>query len=273
MGKNITDIPPAKYDLLMYYNLDMMALSFFAYLYEINQDIECARYEEGILSYNNPVYVCAKFKCGNILRNLLRKKTIIQKTKSFYCCYPSFYSGNLSVVEIPKINVSSEIGNVLKFIFNLKEEDLYYKEKYIYFSSVYDFEGGYPIGEINFVETLRNYVGNDNLLVKVHPRDKRTIYGDKGFHVDRNSKIPWEAIQLNMDCSDKVFITINSSSVLSINMLIEPMPKTIFAYHCCNYKRNKTAVITIRNLETLLHSNEYKKYFKTVKIIQNINEL
>ncbi len=272
-GKNITGITHDKYDLLIYYNLDMTTQALFADLYRANESIECARYEEGILTYNNPLSSCAKFSCGYFLRNLLGKKSILQRTKTFYCCYPSLYRGSLKTIEVPRIDVSGPIVNVMKYIFDLKDNDLVYNEKYIYFSSVYDFEGGESIGELELVRSIRDCVGNDNLLIKVHPRDKRMVYEDEKFHVDRNSKLPWEAIQLNIDCTDKVFITVNSGSVLSVNMLIDPMPKTVFAYECCHYQANPTAQNTIHNLKILLQSDNYRKYLKNVQVIKSVEEL
>ena len=271
-GRSI-ELGTHKVDLLMYYNLDLTTLALYAELYNNNHTIKCARYEEGILSYNNPLDECFKFKIGNFIRRVLGKRSILQNTKTFYCCYPDVYEGNLKVVRIPRIKASAAMGTMMKWIFNLKSEDLAYKEKYIYFSSVYDFEGGDPIGEIELVKAIRDHVGNDNLLVKVHPRDTRTVYADENFHVDRNSKLPWEAIQLNINCSDKVFITANSGSVLSINMLIDPMPKTVFAYDCCHYQGNLYAVNTITNLKKLLNDDAYKKYLSNVYTINRVEEL
>lgn len=272
-GRNITGISSGIYDLFMYYNLDMTTLALFADLYKYNKNIKCARYEEGILSYNNPMHSNAKFQLGYILRNLFGKRSIVQRTRTFYCCHPSLYRGDLSVVEVPRIDVSGSIGRIMKYIFDIKDETLVYREKYIYFSSVYDIEGGAPIGELELVRAIRDHVGNDNLLVKVHPRDTRTIYSDENFHVDKNSKLPWEAIQLNIDCLDKVFITTNSGSVLSINMLIEPMPETVFTYDCCHYEVNPWAMNTIKNIKVLLQDVNYKKYLKNVRTIKSIEEL
>lgn len=84
---------------------------------------------------------------------------------------------------------------------------------------------------------VANLVGKDNLLIKIHPRDLRTIYSDNGFNVDKNSLIPWEAIQLSSDFSDKVFLTINSGSVLSGSTMSEKPVKTFICINCVILKR------------------------------------
>lgn len=260
-------------DLFLYYNFDLDTLALYADMYKTNPNIQCARYEEGIFCYNNSLHECLRFKAGNRIRKLLGKRTILQNTKTFYCYYPSLYHGFLNVVEVPRINTSGPIGKILEYIFDIHNDSLSYNEKYIYFSSVCDFEGGEPIGELDLVRAIRDRVGNDHLLVKVHPRDTRTVYTDENFHVDKNSKIPWEAIQLNIDCSDKVFITANSGSVLSVNMLIDPMPRTVFAYECCHYQENPTAINTINSIKALMQSENCRKFLKNVQVIRNVDEL
>ena len=54
-GRNITGNSFGRYDLMLYYNLDLTTIALYAELYKYNHKIECARYEEGILSYNNPI--------------------------------------------------------------------------------------------------------------------------------------------------------------------------------------------------------------------------
>lgn len=272
-GANINCNQEMRIDLLLYYNLDLTTLIIFANVYPKNKSIKCARYEEGVLSYNNAFYICEKFKLGDYIRKVFGKKTLVESTENFYCCYPSAYNGNLSSVQVPKIDTSGHIGSIMKQIFALNINPQDYKYKYIYFSSVYDFEGGEPIGEIDLMRRIRNHVGNDNLLVKVHPRDTRSVFADENFNIDKNSKIPWEAIQLNLDCSDKVFITANSGSVLSINMMLEPMPRTVFGYKCCNIDGNKFAKTTVNNIEMILDDKALQQNLGNVHIISSVNEL
>ncbi len=108
--------------------------------------------------------------------------------------------------------------------------ELSYPQKYIFFASVYDFEGEEPVGELEFALALANKVGFDNLLVKVHPRDDVNRFKNVGLNVDKNSQMPWEVIQLNYDFSDSVFITVASTSVLTISLIVDKSPKIYFAH-------------------------------------------
>lgn len=272
-GRGFKEINTDNIDTLMYYNLDFTALTIFANIYRNNKNVCCARYEEGILSYNNIVDRCSKVIIADLLRKITGNKTLIEQTKLFYCCYPSVYKGNLKTILVPKIDIYGPIGMIMKDVFDIHENQLKYDKKYIYFASIYDFEGSQSIGEIDFVREIRNHVGNENLLVKVHPRDTRTVYNDEGFNIDRNSNIPWEAIQLNLKCEEMVFITANSGSVLSVNMMLSPMPRTIFGYKCCKITGNQLAEVTINNIESLLHDESLQEYLENVQIISSISEI
>jgi hypothetical protein len=272
-GFKVDGIPEKSFDLLMFNGTNLLTYVCFANLYKVNKNIKCAKFEEGILSYNNWEKLGKDNSIGNMIRKIFGQKTLVDLTKHFYCYYPSMYKENLITVEVPKINPSGEMKDILKNIFNLGNLESEYDYKYIYFSSVYDFEGGEPIGELELLKEIRDYVGNDNLLVKVHPRDIRNIYSKSGFNVDKLSNIPWEAIQLNLNCTDKVFITTNSGSVLSINMILNPRPRTVFTYRLCSIEKNNLAVISIRNINALIEEKTLKEYVKNLQIISSIDEL
>lgn len=120
---------------------------------------------------------------------------------------------------------------------------------------------------------VADLVGKDNLLVKTHPRDKRTIYSDNGFKVDKNSNIPWEAIQLSKDFSDKVFLTVNSSSVLAGSFMSEKTVKTFYLYKLCNVENNSLAKQGVETLENLLLNNELKKILVNVNVLADIDSV
>ena len=92
---------------------------------------------------------------------------MIESTKKVYCLYPDLYFGKLLVEKIPAIKTDSELINILKKVFNVDIDKKSYKEKYIYFSSICDFEGGKPIGEFELIKNIAHLVGKDNLLIKI----------------------------------------------------------------------------------------------------------
>lgn len=272
-SRKFRDITDRFVDKFLYYNDDLFEEVVFACLYQKNKQLQGAKFEEGILSYNYLPKKNMKFACGNVLRKLIGKDNLQVRTTVFYCCHPDAYYGEKQTVTIPCIDKSSGVRDVLANAFGITEQLLDYKEKYIYFSSVYDFEGGLPIGELDAVKKIADVVGIDNLLIKKHPRDQRNAWCEAGFHVDRNSGLPWEAIQFAMDCADKVFITANSGSVLSVNMLLDPMPRVVFVYPCCDLSGNPTAQSTIDTIEKLLDNPKIKNMLTNVVKVKSAEEI
>lgn len=268
-----SNITEHHFDKFLYYNDDLFEEVVFACLYQKNKQLQCAKFEEGILSYNNRPKKNLKFDLSNKLRKLLGQDSLQARTAEFYCCHPAAYYGDKQAIAIPCIDQNSVVGKVLSEIFCITDEMLDYKQRYIYFSSVYDFEGGLPIGEIEVVRKIAETVGKENLLIKRHPRDQRKIWLEEGFCVDKNSDLPWEAIQFAQDCTDKVFITANSGSVLSVNMLLDPMPKVVFVYPCCDLTGNPSAQNTIDTLEKLLDNPGLQKMLTNVIKMESVGEM
>lgn len=264
----IEKINDESYDEFVFYNADIYTHGLFARLYKINKNLICSRYEEGVLSYNDSCFLrYSKFKYIQLIRKYLLKKTLEEETQRFYCFYPELYNGKLNAIKIPQIADFKEMGQKLKQIFSIDGDMLEIKEKYIFFTSVYDFEGGKQIGETDLVKEVSDIVGKDNIIVKMHPRDKRTVFKDYGIKVYNNSSIPWEAIQFNNDFSDKVFLTVNSGSVLGANMMLEKSIKSYFLYTCCNLSDNKSALLTKQRIEEF--QVYARKYLKNIKVIEN----
>lgn len=247
------------YDELLYYNPTYTTFMLYSHLYKLNRNIKCSRYEEGILSYNvrahsgDPAYFPRRVLAALKIRKLLYRKNLNDVTKCFYCFNPELYKGNLETHKIPPVDVKGPLPTFLGKVFAIDRNFLSYPEKYIFFSGVYDFEGEKCIGEVSLAQKIADLVGKDNILIKQHPRDTRTVFCDLGLRVDKNSAIPWEAVQLSIDFSDKVFLTVTSGSVLSANLITESGARTYFLYKLCDIKGNTAAEETVSNIEALLN--------------------
>lgn len=261
-----------KVDEIICFNFGIEVDAWFSYLSSYNKDLKISRYEEGILSYGtyegNLYFKRRRIISG--IRRLLGKVDFIDAFDKFYCYYPELYKGNWEPVQVPVITSNSKTASDLKKIFNIKHN---YKQKYIFFTSVLDFEGGEPIGEYELVCRVAELVGKDNLLVKTHPRDTRTIYSDNGFYVDENSSIPWEAIQLSGDFSDKVFLTVNSGSVLSGSTMSEKPVKTFYMYKICKIEGNPSCQENAQSIENLLAKDSMKEILKNVRIAEKLEDI
>lgn len=259
------------YDEFVYYNADVFTYSLFAKLIKNNPQMHCSRYEEGMFSYNAGSYLKnSKLKYADKIREVFRWGTLEKYTDKFYCFYPELYFGSIETIKIPQITDLKGMGDLLGEIFSIETAMTECKEKYIFFTSVYDFEGGQPIGEYDIVSQIAEIVGIDNLLIKTHPRDTRSIFEDAGFHVYKGSSVPWEAVQLNGDFSNKFFLTINSGSVISVNAMVENGAKVYFFYNCCSMENNPVA---LKTKEDIRHTVEImRKQLGNVVVLDSIEQ-
>lgn len=259
------------YDELIYYNQFDNLKVVFAELYEKNPQIKVSRFEEGIFSYADGEYLAKKDKIVNPLRKILGKKTLLECQQNFYCFYPELYEGHLNPVQIPRIEADGKTAQVLSKLFDTSTA--VYPQKYIFFSSVFDFEGGAPVGELNVIKQVAALVGTENLIVKVHPRDSIDRFVSAGLNVDKNSAIPWEAIQLGRDFSDHVFLTVNSGSVLSVSMLQEKKPKIHFLYKLCDLSGNPSAAANTKKINEILSEARLKDKLSDVDAPETLDAI
>lgn len=267
-----------KCDEFIYYNLSVSTIQLYALLIKNNPSLRCSRMEEGILSYDAvfhegdgemPIRIKYIFK----IRRLLKRKNLTDCIDNFYCFYPEVYHGKLAPIKIAPISDNERMKKILTKSFDislLKDE---YKEKYIFFTGVGDFEAGQPIGETEVVKKVADLVGKDNLLVKQHPRDSGDVYEKAGLHVDYNSSVPWEAIQLSRNFDGKVFLSVNSSSILSSILMTEDRITAYYLYPLCDLSGNMQAKMSVATLEQLFEESSLPALSERVRVINRMEDI
>lgn len=243
-----------------YYNLYPSAIATYEAIKTKNKLIKCNRFEEGVLSYNtsffgnNAIPLPKRVNQVINIEKILHIHNIVDSTKSFYCFYPELYFGHLRTVKVPLINTEeNQVSHIISRVFNTSADSEQFKEKYIYFASVGDFEGDERVGELELAQKIAELVGKDNLLIKIHPRDNTNEFLNAGLNVFPFSSVPWESVQLNIDFSNHVFLTATSGSVLSVNMMLNKRPKVYFMFNLCNARNNNIVKRSVLSIENLLN--------------------
>lgn len=265
-----------KVDLLMYYNVDeFYVYELFSTIKKKNKKLKCRTFEENYFSYNMKQTIpYPSIKLSNRIRNITGMTTLKDATEAFYCFKPKGYLGNLKTELIPSFDSDlDEIKQVLRIVFNIRPNKLEYSKKYIYFTSVYDFEGGDAVGEFELVCKVADFVGKDNILVKVHPRDRRNVYVENGFNVDTNSYIPWEAIQLNYDFSNHVFLSLNSGCALLVTTNMSCKLNVGYLYECIDVKKNKLAQESKVSAQKLFDVMKGENGFEKIYVLKNVEDI
>lgn len=261
------------FDEIVAYNFGVDVYSVYSQLCRYNPALTISVLEEGVLSYNIVKLGTPNWAHINQLRKMLGKKILSDVFRHFYCFYPSVYKGSLEVFPIPRIRLDSKTVQQIRAVFEIDKRELNYSRKYILFTTIFDFEGGEPIGEYELACRIADLVGKENLLIKQHPRDPRTIYTDNGFCVDGNSSIPWEAIQVSADFGSITYLTVNSGSVLSGSTLSETPIRTFFLYPLCDCCRNEKCQKTVKDLEAVLSNDEMKAILQSVHVAQKLEDI
>lgn len=208
------------YDEIIFYNLNMPVYDLADSAIGGSEQTRFSGMEEGVLSYGRMAYG----KSPELLdraRLFTGHRPILGSIDVFYCFFPSIAKNNgpwVRTVEIPSLQLNmAAMREVLCEVFQYAPQRIKYP--FVYFASSSDIDGaGY--GETELVLRLADYVGRTNLLVKKHPRDKRTVYEDAGLAVMGRSDVPWEIAQICGVADESVCLTISSGSFINAAALI-----------------------------------------------------
>lgn len=242
------------YHEIYYFNESIVLYPIIDAVYRRNRELRLVRFEEGLASYQSLLMrdTAPRLKIINVLRNKIGRKSLYDLQTAFCCYFPMMLreqaltydnlrerffidKGQMEekeLLEIPILNRDDKVLiDSLNVAFAYNPQKANFKQKYIYFASCSDIDG-YNVGETELVLKIAELVGPENLLVKMHPRDGRSVYSDAGLTVSRESNVPWEIVQLNYDFSGYVFISLVSSSILNATAMLGDSVKTWYLWKC-----------------------------------------
>ena len=240
--KKFIDKENYNYDVFMFFNYDVLTYSVFNKIYEQNKNIKVHRYEEGYCSYLFDFSHLIITKVYKIFRKLSRKPRLEDKMEKYYFYHPDIvlFKANYEYAKIPTLDRNNaELLKILNTVFNyeqVKNEDNYNK-KYIFFEECF-FCDNLGVDDFELIMKIADIVGKENLLVKLHPRNKVDRFSKYGITTNKTIGMPWEVIQMNNNFSDKVFLTIASGSVLASKLYFGDSIKTYLLFNCTNKMSN-----------------------------------
>ncbi|MFI3164485.1 MAG: hypothetical protein R3Y65_08625 [Bacillota bacterium] len=271
----ISDIIFNNYNKVYIANIDEISniICCQALLESNGRQAELCLYEDGFSTYSNfygeyfnknENKIKNKF---NLKRNIIQLSlkysmpNYLQKIKSLYVFRPNLldWKPKFKIVEIPKIAIDDiEYKQALKDIFDYENSEDIYDKEYIFFEESY-FADGKEINDVDIVKKIADIVGKENLMVKIHPRNRVNRFKELGYKTNVNTYIPWEVIAQNIDLSNKTLITIASGAVIVplINMSAKP--------------RKIIMLIDTKEIKEIEMSNKRRCIHNTVKKIALAN--
>ncbi len=207
------------YDSIYIANYSRLANMLYNMVLRRNPTVKLFFYEDGIAEYCKPLEECKYLKRTKYINflNTVGVKLVTEKMLSGVYLYQpelSYTYSNFNIIKLPTIDKENkEYVNTVNAIFNYKN-DGYFDRKFILFDqcfSVYNITGN----DVELFKKVIDTVGEENVIIKLHPRTKEDRFEDYKNLKRYSGKTPWELIMLNENFNDKILITINSNAVVT----------------------------------------------------------
>lgn len=181
--------------------------------------------EEAYISYFPvddiyPIYKVMKFV--EFRNRVLCKGNILRENiDGWFLFEPNnlLYKPNCPVFQIKRnLSTRKEFKELIDYIFDASKVIKNYDKKYIIFEEA-ALANNNDIDDEKVFDKIIDIVGCENVIIKLHPRTIEDRFTKKGIKTLGSDGIPWEAITCVGDFSDKVLISISSSSITTYRML------------------------------------------------------
>ena len=226
-----------KYDEIYIINISVITVFLYNALLQKNRNIKLNIFEEGMSTYCHS-YTDAD-KPSSLHRRFVNSSGIINNTRGLWVFRPELLQWSIPNGEIHKIQPfdikDTYFVNTINTIFDINNIKDSYEEKVIFFEESF-YADGININDIEILQKLAQIYGKQNILVKLHPRDTINRFAPLGFKTNIDTSIPWEALVLNKDFSDKILITISSGSTLYPYLYFGIKAKCISLLNCLNVR-------------------------------------
>lgn len=271
-----------KYSELFVANVDYFSQLVFDAISHKNNKTALSIYEDGMFTYSKLYeldYRGTQISVNGFVKKFIhkyiyRKKTIFGNISHVYVFNPNNmkWTPPCVVKELKKIDCTDiEFKKICNKVFSYEENMDEYDKKYIFMEESFYAEGC-PINDLTILNRLSERVGKENIMVKIHPRNPENRFAKHGYKTNKNTSIPWEVILMNLeDISDKVLITISSSSVLNPILIFGKKVKVYSIYECVNHEECNSRLLSGEMWEIV--QELFLKYNDMVTICNSVDEI
>lgn len=216
------------YDEILFYNLNMPVYHVADAASNGSRATIFSGMEEGVLSYGRMAYGKSPELLDKV-RAVTGRPQIMRSITRYYCFLPELYRAQgdaIGPVCIPPVQDSlNELQQTLMNVFDYDPEPI--SQRIIFFASSSDIDGN-GFGETELILNLAELVGRENLLVKMHPRDGRSVYREAGLNVMARSDVPWEVVQICGAADKSLCMTAISGAFINPAALLGSKAKGVF---------------------------------------------
>lgn len=258
------------YDELLFYNYDSLVTYVFKKILNINKKAVWSRFEEGYVSYFYGGIESRIVMISEFIHNFFGKEDSMKShCDSYYFYEPDLvlFDNRYKIKKIPKIKKNdAALTDLINRCFGVLQIEDVYNKKFLFFEESF-FINNDGIKDMDVIRSVVEAVGKENILIKLHPRNRINRFSK--YEIDTNTTvgIPWEVIHLNKNFESKIFIAISCGSVLASKILYGEHIKTYLLYKCVN----KQPPLVNDKYEEYLEKMQ-EKYGKDIIVPNNLED-
>ncbi len=225
------------YDEFIFNGFGALPECIFNAAYNLNKNIRCRRIEDGYMSYI-AVYLTRKSIYRKILETVcgfvFGRQDINDYIDFYYLEDVDLCIANMpyKLIQAPKISRNNQqLVEILNEVFcYTPDPKLDNKQIYLFEDGRHFFSGSNE--EMEIVQEITKRVDKEKIIVKMHPRRTINRWGAVDIDTVNAPGVPWELIQLNSNCSGKIFMTVSSAVVFSSALYFGDSCKNILLFKC-----------------------------------------
>ncbi len=214
-----------QYDEMFCWNYDALTASFRSAYSRPGREIKLNIFDEGFITYLPVNDTIPKKGYMKIIEKLNKLRGMPELTRenidAYYLLEPQaiFFDTNAKIFEIDRsLKDDENLKTIIDYLFEATEEVKKYDRKYIILEEA--FLANVPdVDDEKIFDEIIEQVGKENVLIKLHPRTYEDRFTKKGIKTIGQSGVPFEALALCGDFSDKVLIGISCGTIPTYRML------------------------------------------------------
>ena len=213
--KNIF-LPCREYNTIFFANIDGFTSLLFRYCVTEGFKTQFSYYEDGWSSYIIDLEKYSLSPYEKYYSEILNQKILQTNIKDIWLYDKRLYclSPKIPIESIPQIDIyDNQFKKLINRVFIYRDNNEYHC-KHIFLEEAFN-EDGYYNNDLQIIKTIKNYVGENNFIVKRHPRLSADRYIGTGIKTSSDTRIPWEVLILNMNSPDMILYTISSNACLT----------------------------------------------------------
>jgi len=123
------------------------------------------------------------------------------------------------------------------------------------------------------IDIIENELGNENVIIKLHPRSMKDKYGNK--HTTQKTSVPFEIIAMNEQIMDNMFISVTSSAIANLYLMLDAQPDIVMLNNLfpVGMSVNKDYDIFLKKIKASYRKNNFVMPKTRGELTSTINRL